>query len=355
MYNRALRVTRAGWYFMGFIFAFGIAAINTGNNLLYLILAVMLGVVVASGVLSEEVVRRLRVERTLPAEAWSGEEFKIYYSLENPRKWFTSYGIRISEGSIEAMREAFILQALPKGRGVSEGVYIAGRRGKLPLNELRFATKFPFGFFEKIRLIDMLAEIIVFPKPAAVAANFVSGNKIGLSEHTGAFGEGPDLHSIRPYVAGDNPHSIHWKASAKTESMVVKVTRSENMPTMTIMLDVAGYRKDIDEDALERAISETAGYAKYFHESGYMLRLVTDSGETPFGSGKLHFKRIMTDLALYAPFSGGANRKHSIRAGENIVTVSLKRRAGDFSENVSITGGLDKSSKGIRAFLEKWF
>ena len=39
---------------MGFIFAVGIASINTGNNLLYLILALMLGLVLASGILSEQ-------------------------------------------------------------------------------------------------------------------------------------------------------------------------------------------------------------------------------------------------------------------------------------------------------------
>ena len=68
---RALRATRAGWCFIAIIFGVGFAALNTGNNLLYLVLALMLAFLVLSGLLSEASLRGLRVERHLPRELFA--------------------------------------------------------------------------------------------------------------------------------------------------------------------------------------------------------------------------------------------------------------------------------------------
>jgi hypothetical protein len=50
--NRSLRFTKEGLSFVLFSLAVGVAAVNTGNNLLYLILAMMLSLIIVSGILS---------------------------------------------------------------------------------------------------------------------------------------------------------------------------------------------------------------------------------------------------------------------------------------------------------------
>ncbi|MBK9998607.1 MAG: hypothetical protein IPO99_16120 [Nitrospira sp.] len=57
--DRTIRVTTEGIRFLLLTLAVGIAAVNTGNNLFYLLLAMMLSLVVLSGLLSEQCVRRL--------------------------------------------------------------------------------------------------------------------------------------------------------------------------------------------------------------------------------------------------------------------------------------------------------
>ena len=64
--SRTLRMTAEGTRFLLFTLAIGIAAINTGNNLFYLILALMLSLVVISGLLSEQCLRRLEFQRHVP-------------------------------------------------------------------------------------------------------------------------------------------------------------------------------------------------------------------------------------------------------------------------------------------------
>ena len=71
---RKLRPTRAGWVFFLLLFGVGFAALNTGNNLLYLVLSFLLAFLTLSGVLSESALRGIEVRRRLP-----GELFKRFY------------------------------------------------------------------------------------------------------------------------------------------------------------------------------------------------------------------------------------------------------------------------------------
>src|SRR5206468_3395868 len=59
---RRLRITREGWFYVLFTLGVGAAAINTGNNLLYLVLGLQLSTIVISGVLSESCLRGLELE-----------------------------------------------------------------------------------------------------------------------------------------------------------------------------------------------------------------------------------------------------------------------------------------------------
>ena len=55
---RKLKFTREGKYYLGITLGVGFAAINTGNNLLYLLLGMLLSLIVVSGVMSDLSLRR---------------------------------------------------------------------------------------------------------------------------------------------------------------------------------------------------------------------------------------------------------------------------------------------------------
>ncbi len=63
---RRLSFTREGQILVFLSVGVGFAAINTGNNLLYLLLGWLLSFIIASGVLSEATLRQLVVERRPP-------------------------------------------------------------------------------------------------------------------------------------------------------------------------------------------------------------------------------------------------------------------------------------------------
>ncbi|HEY1410087.1 MAG TPA: hypothetical protein VF434_14180, partial [Promineifilum sp.] len=71
--HRSIRFTPEGKRFILFTVAVGVAAVNTGNNLFYLLLAMMLSLIVMSGLLSELCLRKLEIYRHAPASLFTGE------------------------------------------------------------------------------------------------------------------------------------------------------------------------------------------------------------------------------------------------------------------------------------------
>ena len=63
---RTLSITKEGWWYIAALFVIGIAAINTGNNLLYLVAATLLSIIIISGVVSEHTLRRIKITRVMP-------------------------------------------------------------------------------------------------------------------------------------------------------------------------------------------------------------------------------------------------------------------------------------------------
>ena len=80
---RRLEFTREGKYFVAITVGVGFAAINTGNNLLYLLLGMMLSFIIASGILSELSLRELAVMRTPPDAVYAvlerAEEYPLWW------------------------------------------------------------------------------------------------------------------------------------------------------------------------------------------------------------------------------------------------------------------------------------
>jgi len=66
--NRGLTFTPLGGWFLAVAFALGVAAINSGSNLLYLVVSMMLSMVTVSGIISEQCLKGLKATRKLPDE-----------------------------------------------------------------------------------------------------------------------------------------------------------------------------------------------------------------------------------------------------------------------------------------------
>src|SRR6201997_5110754 len=92
-------VTRAGIIYALVTLVIGIAALNTGNNLLYIVVAAMLAAILVSGVVSALVLRALELDVQLPEHVFAGRPVAGRILLRNPRRFLPSFSIHVVPAS----------------------------------------------------------------------------------------------------------------------------------------------------------------------------------------------------------------------------------------------------------------
>src|SRR5574339_384500 len=89
--HRSTCLTSEGLQFLFFTIAVGIAAINTGNNLFYLLLSMMLSIILVSGIVAEYCLRRLEFHRHLPDLLFANELATATLVVKNRKSRFPSF------------------------------------------------------------------------------------------------------------------------------------------------------------------------------------------------------------------------------------------------------------------------
>jgi uncharacterized protein (DUF58 family) len=256
------RTTREGKAFIFVTAGVGLAAINTGNNLLFLIFGFMLSLIVMSGILSEIVLRRVRVARPRPPRGFAGSTALIEISLKNGKAWAPSYSLEVEDlaDGMTTERRCYFLKVAAKSEQVASYRRTFKRRGYVSLSGFRIATRYPFGMIEKWRMLPAEEEILVYPELVRADELDEGANNMGADAPTVRHGSGSDVAGLRHYMAGDAARSIHWRRTAALGRVVVFEMHSDASARVTIVLDnarPAGADERWDQ-GFERAISRAA-------------------------------------------------------------------------------------------------
>lgn len=303
---RRLRVTREGKYFLAITVGIGFAAINTGNNLLYLLLGWMLSMIVASGVLSEQSLRGLRVARRPPARVHAGRPFLMGISLTNIKRRLPSFSIEIEdlEGQKALDKKCYFLK-IPAGRTQTTSYrHVFSRRGVYRFDGFRISTRFPFALFRKSRDVEAPGEVIVFPAIRPIRARAPSSRPLG-EDARAKIGRRGEFFGLREWREGDDPRDVHWRSSAHKGRLMIREYEEEEHRRATIVLDDAlpASATDADLAAFEEAIETAASLAAAWIGQGYAVRLLTRRQAIPPATGQAQLLRILRALALLEPAS----------------------------------------------------
>jgi uncharacterized protein (DUF58 family) len=305
---RRLKFTREGRYFFFISLGIGFAAVNTGNNLLYLLLGMTLSLIVASGVLSELALRRLRVVRQLPAEIYAERPFLVGMELVNEKRRIPSFSIEIEDlaGGKLLEKKCYFLK-IPPGRSQHTSYrYAFPTRGAHRFDGVRLSTKFPFALFRKSRDLTLPAEVVVYPAIVDVA-DLIRGwrsdpGQVALARS----GRGEDFYAVREFRPGDDSREIHWKSTAKTGRLMLREREDATSRRVAIYLDNRTPDPETPEarSQVERAISRAASLAIHYVERGYRVRLVTRTARVNEGTGRAHLRGLLRTLALLEVVAG---------------------------------------------------
>ncbi len=296
---RTIRPTREGWWFIGATFTVGLAATNTGNNLLYLILAMMLSFMVVSGMLSEQALRRLRLQREMPRRIFAGMPALFGVRLQNRKRHLPSYALHLAETNPAGGPDAlgFFLKVAPQKRESWLYPLTFPRRGRHYLPGLRLFTLFPFGLFTKSGRPVLADPVLVYPAVRPLAPDEIpTALQAGWRERYRR-GQGAGLYNLRPYRAGDDPRLVHWRTSARTGELILKELEEEDRPQ--IRLIVEDPFPGTPAEAVEADLSSVASLAAHAIRQGASLELLTAEGSSGPGAGESHLDRILERLALY--------------------------------------------------------
>jgi uncharacterized protein (DUF58 family) len=302
--RRTIKPTRDGWWCLLVAVGLGVAAINTGNNLLYLLVSALLALIVVSGILSEQSMRGLDLIGVAPDEIYAGRPALLGARIANRKRWFTSYSVTVEllapeARALESGSRVVYVRRIEAGRErLATWEETPPRRGAHRLTGVRMTTRFPFGLFVKAGRPALTDEVVVFPAVRPVPDE--SLRRLGETGDASARrrGRGTDLYTLRGYRSGDDPRFIHWRSSAKAETLMVRELEADTSPNTRLVLVGRGRR---GAEALELGLSEAASLAVALIRAGAGVELAGPGCAVPLGHGRGHLRRVLTALALYDP------------------------------------------------------
>jgi len=303
-------VTRGGIIYVLVTLVIAIAALNTGNNLLYIVVAAMLAAILVSGYVSALVLRYLELDIRLPEHIFAGRPVMGRIVLNNPRRRLPSFSVRVVSARKKRKKPAkkWLWEAttftfpfnrpaqeqwlripdrrlrrvtvVPPPPGIFQGMayfpFLPPKSEVTADLELRFdrrgcyredsfgvATRFPFAFFTKTRHVALKKEVLVYPRIEPTDEVFEILPLVRGEWESFVRGRGSDLYRIREYMPEDSARHVDWKATAKSGSLKVREFAREDERKLCIVFDnpEAGI---LTEEAYEKAVDLTASLAWHF-------------------------------------------------------------------------------------------
>jgi len=303
---RQLVLTTSGKFFVLLTIAVGFGAVNTGNNLLFLLLGMMLALMIASGILSEAVIRKLEPARKLPTRVFAETAATGHYRVKNPKP-FASLSIRVEDrkaervagprpgetigwknhpwwqfwkkppSEVDAIATSFAVRIAAGEEDTLDARFLFATRGRYRLPVLSVTTQFPFGFFDKSRELDDPAEVVVFPR-ADSADDWVAEVHARFGDQpAGKAGQGDEFYALRDHREGEDHRAVHWKVSARRGELIVRENEAQEQRSVMIAL-AHRQRQDPTERELalfERGLERMVGLILSLTERGYRVGLHT--------------------------------------------------------------------------------
>ena len=314
-------VTRAGMLYAVVVLLIGIAALNTGNNLLYIIVALMLAAIAISGMASALCLRDLELDLKIPEHIFAETDVPATICVRNPRRWLPSLSvsavpvdnkgagrrwhwvattfpvppwrppekqwlqlpdrklrrITLDEASGVFHESAYFALLPPKTQLQAEVKLRFRKRGRYQ-ERFSLSTRFPFAFLAKTRRVALAREVLIYPE--LESSEEVTELLPVLSGKREAYqrGMGSDLYRIREYLPEDSARHVDWKATAKSGDLKVREFAREDERRLRVVFDnpTPG---EVPIQRYEHMVSLAASVAWRMAQEGVLLSFVSQEFE----------------------------------------------------------------------------
>ena len=268
-------LTRHGWTAV----VAALAAFAIGRAFGLVELFVLGGGLVAAVVVALVVVRRrladVRVRRIVrPSTVAVGEQARVDIRVTNVDRRRTPH-LLLWEPVGDSGGAPMQLADLDPGESASAAYRVpTQRRGVLVAGPLRASRRDVLGLAGRTYTIAGSEDVLIVPQHVHLPfPDAGSAGRLGQYLRMKAWGQsGGEFHSLREYVPGDDLRRINWKASARSEDLVVRETSLEGVRRCTVVLDTSATQ--YDAESFERAVSAAASVTLSATTAGIGTRLV---------------------------------------------------------------------------------
>jgi uncharacterized protein (DUF58 family) len=313
--SRVIRTRRAGTVYILISIFLGVVAGNSGNNLLYLTTALLLGYMLASGIAGRRNISNAEVSVAFPDEIYAGLPCPVGVRVRNKSRFVSLFLIEVALSEKERPsaanpKKAFFPVVRP-GESESGTFFMTfDTRGRKRW-EIELSSVYPFNFFVRYGPVDIeeserAATVFPHPIPSGESAFIRKGREkepekkrreereSAETGRTDRLLSESDIVGVRPYMEGDPMKRVHWKSSARTGKLQTRLYGGEPPESGKI----------IDLDRLvtgnaERGLSAAAGVIAESLRSGTPVGMLARGELIPPAAGRAHKIGLLTRLALW--------------------------------------------------------
>lgn len=236
------------------LLAVGAFSVNTGNNLLYLVFSLMLGLFLVSGVLSRRALQGLKVAGLEEGNLFARVRGGLRLRLQDPgrrRIRGLELHLTLEDGQVEP---GFLGQTSGGGETPVVLQVRAGHRGWTRARRLELRTCFPFGLLEKSRFIELDHPLLILPHPRTPPAPPAGWR--GEGHRTVVLEGASSPEGARPWRTGDPPGRVHWKRTAQRSQLWVRTFQEDRPQGLHLRLDLTAWAPG---RAFEREVERLSG------------------------------------------------------------------------------------------------
>jgi len=319
IYQVDYKFTREGGVYILATFVIALAALNTGNNLLFIIVSCLFAGMLISGLVSRIVLTGIDLSLELPEHIFAQRPVLASLTLANHKLTLPSFSLLISSPETKngkkpkgkhaaqgkVLNQPVYFPYIPRDKDSTQQVELLfPRRGRYQQSSFQVSSKFPFGFLLKTRKLPAANEVVVYP-PVQPTEEFYEILPLISGELESYFrGRGHDLYTIRDFQPGDPARHLDWKATARAQTLKVREFAREDERRVELIFD-----NSLPEGALspewperfERGVNFCACLAWHFYEIDAQMSYRAPDRETRIAAAGELIYDILEHLALVEP------------------------------------------------------
>ena len=279
-----ISILREGIIYILVLLITGFAAINSGNNIIYLIFSIALSIFACSSILAVRNLKGVEVEIDTPYEIYANKESNIYAYIKNAdkRKKF------LIDVKIETQT-----QRIEEINGVEKRKFkiLETKRGIKTIKAIKISSAYPFNFFTREIEENVGYEYFVFPEIRKI---YVNNN---LIDGTGSNkkSEDGDFYSLEDYKPIMDARKIAWKISAKSNKEKAVIFADSEDSELKLVFDVAN--RMYTKDSFEEAVIKVASLVYKLYSSNKTFEFITNDFHFKC-TNKNDYLKIMDKLAV---------------------------------------------------------